>query len=50
MYWNCTDVRDIGETQRLIAESTVNQNGDRYNMVAPDESALMTQLELADMI
>jgi hypothetical protein len=27
-----------------------NKNGDRYNLVAPDESALMTQLELADMI
>jgi len=50
MYWNVTDVRDIAETQRLIGESTTNKNGDRYNMVAPDESGLMTQLELADMI
>jgi|EP01046_Picozoa_sp_COSAG06_P041587 hypothetical protein len=50
MYWNITDVRDIAETQRLIGESKANKNGDRYNLVAPDESGLMTQLELADML
>lgn len=28
--WNVTDVRDIGETQRLMAESPIATNGSRY--------------------
>lgn len=39
--WNVTDVRDIAESQRLMAESSVCTNGSRYMNVALDESALM---------
>ena len=38
--WNVTDVRDIGETQRLMAESSVATNGSRYLNCAPCVSAL----------
>lgn len=37
--WNVTDVRDIGETQRLMAESPVAKNGSRYMNCAPSASA-----------
>lgn len=46
MFWNIVDVRDVAETQRLIAESAVNKNGERYNLVATDESGLITQIQL----
>jgi len=46
MHWNIVDVRDVAETQRLIAESPDNQNGERYNMVATDESGMMHQQDL----
>lgn len=46
MFWNIVDVRDVAETQRLIAESTKNKNGDRYNLVATDDSGLIHQTEL----
>ena len=38
MHVNIVDVRDVAETQRLIAESPDNNNGERYNLVATDES------------
>jgi len=46
MLLNLIDVRDIAEANRLIAESKVNKNGDRYCLVAKDESGLLTQSEL----
>ncbi len=46
MFWNIVDVRDVAMAQRLIAESPVNKNGDRYNLVAKDESGLLPQQEL----
>ena len=36
--WNIIDVRDIAETQRLIAESDRVENGTRYVLGAADES------------
>jgi nucleoside-diphosphate-sugar epimerase len=46
MFWNIVDVRDVAETQRLIAESPDNNNGERYNLVATDESGEIRQTEL----
>ena len=46
MFWNIVDVRDVAETQRLIAESPDNKNGERYNLVATDESGEMKQTQL----
>ncbi|MCH7778329.1 MAG: NAD-dependent epimerase/dehydratase family protein [Gemmatimonadetes bacterium] len=46
MFWNIVDVRDVAETQRLIAECADNKNGERYNLVATDESGLINQNEL----
>jgi hypothetical protein len=46
MLWNIVDVRDVAEAQRLIAECTENENGERYNLVATDESGLIPQEEL----
>ena len=46
MFWNIVDVRDVAETQRLIAESADNKNGERYNLVATDDSGLIKQTEL----
>ena len=46
MFWNIIDVRDVAEAQRLIAECPDNRNGERYNLVATDESGLMRQTEL----
>ena len=43
MYWNIVDVRDVAAAQRLIVECPDNANGDRYNLVATDESGLMPQ-------
>lgn len=43
MYWNIVDVRDVAAAQRLIIECPDNANGDRYNLVAADESGLMPQ-------
>ena len=43
MFWNIVDVRDVAATQRLIVECPDNANGDRYNLVAADESGLMPQ-------
>ena len=47
MFWNIVDVRDVAETQRLIAESSDKRNGERYNLVATDESGEIKQTELA---
>lgn len=46
MFWNIVDVRDVAETQRLIAESSVNANGQRYNLVATNESGLIPQQDV----
>ena len=46
MFWNIVDVRDVAEAQRLIAECPDNKNGDRYNLVASDESGMIPQTEL----
>ena len=50
MYWNIVDVRDVAETQVLAAESDRNRNGERYNLVAPDESGLMFQEDLQALL
>ncbi|MYA17521.1 MAG: NAD-dependent epimerase/dehydratase family protein, partial [Gammaproteobacteria bacterium] len=46
MFWNIVDVRDVARAQRLIAECLVNKNGERYNLVATDESGLIPQQEV----
>ncbi len=46
MFWNIVDVRDVAEAQRLIAECPDNRNGERYNLVAADESGMIRQTEL----
>ncbi len=46
MFWNIVDVRDVAEAQRLIAECRDNRNGERYSLVATDESGLIPQTEL----
>jgi len=46
MFWNIVDVRDVAAAQRLIAESPDNHNGERYILVATDESGLIPQQEL----
>lgn len=50
MFWNIVDVRDVAEAQRLIAECPDNTNGERYNLVAADESGLLTQAEVQDIL
>jgi len=50
MMWNIVDVRDVAEAQRLIAECAVNKNGERYNLVATDESGFIPQSELQAML
>jgi nucleoside-diphosphate-sugar epimerase len=50
MYWNIIDVRDVAEAQRLIAECKVNKNGERYNLVATDDSGQMRQTELQEIL
>ena len=50
MFWNIVDVRDVAETQVLAAQSAVNQNGERYNLVATDNSGLIPQGELQAML
>jgi nucleoside-diphosphate-sugar epimerase len=44
--WNVIDVRDIGESQSLILESTVCKNGRRYQLSATDESGEIDVLQL----
>lgn len=48
--WNIIDVRDIAETQRLLATSEVAKNGSRYMMVATNESGEPTTRELIDTL
>ena len=50
MFWNIVDVRDVAEAQILIAENTENTNGQRYNLVATDESGLIKQEELQSIL
>lgn len=50
MDWNITDVRDVAEAQRLLAESSVATNGNRYLMVATDESGEPRMSELLDIL
>ena len=46
MFWNIVDVRDVAAAQRLIAECPNNANGERYNLVATDETGLIPQQEV----
>ena len=46
MFWNIVDVRDVANAQRLIAECADNANGERYNLVATDETGLIVQEEV----
>ncbi len=48
--WNIVDVRDIAESQRLMATSSVAKNGSRYMLVATDESGQLTVQELIDTL
>merc|ERR1719188_2702 len=50
MMWNIVDVRDVAEAQRLIAECTVNKNGERYNLVATDESGFIPQAKVQALL
>lgn len=50
MFWNIVDVRDVAEAQVRAAESPDNRSGDRYNLVAADESGLIPQGELQAML
>lgn len=50
MYWNIVDVRDVAEAQRLIAECEDNHNGERYNLVATNESGLKKQEEIQEIL
>ena len=50
MFWNIVDVRDVAEAQRLIAECDVNQNGDRYNLVAANEAGMMKQEDIQETL
>jgi len=50
MFWNIVDVRDVAETQRLIAECPDNTNGERYNLVATNESGMLLQTDLQDIL
>ena len=44
--WNIVDVRDVGESQVLMVESTVCRNGSRYLLSATNESGELSALEL----
>ena len=46
MFWNIVDVRDVAKAQLLIAECKENNNGQRYNLVATDESGLIPQQDV----
>lgn len=50
MFWNIVDVRDVAEAQRLIAECEGNRNGERYNLVATDESGMIPQAQLQEIL
>ena len=50
MMWNIIDVRDVAEAQRLMAECETNANGDRYNLVCKDETGLLLQEEIQDVL
>ena len=50
MFWNIVDVRDVAEAQVLIAENKENSNGQRYNLVATDESGLINQETLQSIL
>lgn len=44
--WNIVDVRDVGEAQALMVESTVCKNGTRYQLCATDESGELSVLQV----
>ena len=50
MFWNIVDVRDVAQTQRLIAESPDNTNGQRYNLVATDDGGQIRQTRLQEIM
>lgn len=50
MDWNIIDVRDVAQAQRLLAESNVATNANRYMLVATDESGEPRMSELLDTL
>ncbi len=50
MFWNVVDVRDVAESQCLIMENTRDTSGQRYNLVAPDETCLLPQQDLQALL
>jgi nucleoside-diphosphate-sugar epimerase len=44
--WNIVDVRDVGEAHSRILESTVCQNGSRYQLTATDASGELDVFQL----
>jgi len=44
--WNIVDVRDVGESQGLMLESSVCKNGYRYQLCATDESGEIDLLKI----
>jgi len=50
MLWNIIDVRDIAESQLLMATSDAAVNGSRYMLAATDRSGELTVQELIDTL
>lgn len=46
--WNIVDVRDVGESEALMIESDVCENGSRYMLCATDDSGEITAMQLHD--
>ncbi len=46
--WNIVDVRDVGESEALMIESDVCENGSRYMLCATDERGEITAMQLHD--
>lgn len=44
--WNIVDVRDVGESQALMIESSVPRNGTRYQLSATDASGELNVVQL----
>ena len=50
MLWNMVDVRDVGKSHRLCAESANSGNGSRYILSAADREGELTTFELQRML
>lgn len=44
--WNIVDVRDVGESEALMIESDVCENGSRYMLCATDDTGEITAMQL----